>query len=309
MKIFKIIILVFISLIVGLMIIGFIWKDDFFKEVLPDVEKIKLAKIAIRDDNSSVQLELVIQNKKYINYHLKSLELDVYNDSLSLLHYSIDSGLLLNRNEKKIIELQFLLPIKKIIKRVKKLQNIDSTDIRISGWAIFSTVFGDLPLHIDERKTVVVPRLITAELEEIKYHGKKNNKYILQVKVKVNNPNDEKMEIKNITYDLYGEDLFEIHGAYQDQISLKAMSHEWLTFPVQVEIEDKVKLISKMIFNKDIIQYRFTMKGKIESMGGIDEEIPLTVNTKGKIELLDKKRKNKFKFTLEKKHPKKKKKH
>ncbi len=186
---------------------------------------------------------------------------------------------------------------------MKNLQGSDSTEIKITGWAVFSTPFGDHTIRINEHQLVEVPRLITVQLEEIQYDGKRGDKYLLEVKIKVNNPNDKKVEIKNVSYDFYGEDLFELHGNYHDNISVKPMGSVLLSFPLKVKIENKFKLISKMIFNKDIIHYRFGMKGEIESMGGIDQEILVKISTHGKVELLDKNRKNEIKFTW-KKNPK-----
>ena len=286
-----------------LIVIGFIWKDELIQAMLPEAEKVKVTRITISNNSAAIHMELILHNQKYISYHLQSLHLDVYNDTLSLLHYDRDSVLILKRNERKMIPFECVLSLKKIIRRVKNLQGSDSTEIKITGWAVFSTPFGDHTIRINEHQLVEVPRLITVQLEEIQYDGKRGDKYLLEVKIKVNNPNDKKVEIKNVSYDFYGEDLFELHGNYHDNISVKPMGSVLLSFPLKVKIENKFKLISKMIFNKDIIHYRFGMKGEIESMGGIDQEILVKISTHGKVELLDKNRKNEIKFTW-KKNPK-----
>lgn len=290
-----------------LAVVAFIWKDDWIEMVLPKVEKVTVGEISISDDVANVSMELVIQNKKYLSYNLKSLTLSVYNDSISLLQYARDSGLVLNKNERKMIALDFDLPIKKIMKRVKSLQSSDSTEIKIIGVAVFSTPFGDYTLPINERQIVKVPNLVKVKVEEVQYNGKKDDKYLLEAKIKITNPNDEKLEIKNVSYDFYGEDLFEVHGKYLGQLSVQPMGHVWLTLPLQVKIENKFKLISKMILNKDVIKYKLTMKGQIESVAGVTQEIPIKLNTHGRVELLDKHSKNNIRFTLEKKHKRKKK--
>ncbi len=303
--------IVVILILLGLAATAFFARKQLIRGALPVVEKISGGRISIVNDSARIRLDVVVRNKGWVSYHLTAVSIDVSNDTLLLVHYLDDSSYVLEKNERKTFSIEFDFPLKEALERIRNLQDRDSTMIAVRGWIDLETAVGEVRMPVVQDFPVEVPIPPQIQVHEIEYvpGGKDDNKsapgkfYNFRVKVSVINLNRKKFEFKDVSYDFYAGELIESHGRLED-ILIDALDSTYMTLPLQVEVEQRAKLLYQVITNKDRVNYTIMMRGTIVSLGGFDQEISATFRNDGMVELYNPERK-KIPITIRRKNARK----
>lgn len=305
---------VVILILLGLLAAAFFARKRLIRGALPVVEKISGGSISIVNDSAHIRLEVILRNKGWVSYHLKSVRIDVSNDTLMLVNYLDDSTYVLGKNERKTFFLEFDFPLKEALERIRNLKDHDSTMIAVRGWIDLETIVGDIRMPVVQDFPIEVPVPPLIQVHEIEYlpGAEKGNKelkddpgklYNFRVKASVINLNKKKFEFKDISYDFYAGELIESHGRLQD-IAVDALDSMYFDIPLQLKVEHRAKLLYQVLTNNDVMSYTIMMRGTIVSLGGLDQEIAATFRNSGTVELYNPERK-KIPITIRKKNARK----
>jgi len=129
------------------------------------------------------------------------MDLSLVNSSLELVRYQRDSSYTLMAGEKKMFHLEFDLDTQQLIKRIRSLQNKDSTTVSIKGNILFDTYFGDYDLGIDKTIKVRVPTPPDITIREVEYLGVRSVDSIdFNIHIGVLNYNPNILGIRNVNY-------------------------------------------------------------------------------------------------------------
>lgn len=301
MKIFRSVTIVLLILS-ALAVIGYLARRQLLKQVLPEVEKVEIDNITVIDDSAYVRVLVLLRNKSWTSYELNSADFTLSNDSLVLVHYVNDSTQRLDVNQVRVFPISFVVPIKDAIRRIRSLQDRDSTVISIKGSATFTTMFGKTRKEFSKELSVEVPTPPKIKLGELVYLGEEKtgeNYYAFRMKLQIVNLNKKEFWFKDVSYKMNAGKQIESHGKIPGDIRILPMDSVNLEIPFRVTIDKEVSLFFKILFNNDIVTYNLNIKGTVVSVAGLQQDIPASFNTTGQVELYNPDRK-KIKFTINK---------
>ena len=285
----------------ALTVIGYLSRKQLIKQVLPEVEKVEIESITVIDDSAYVRINILLRNKNWTTYELNYADITLSNDSLVLVHYVNDSLYTLKENEVRIFPIAFAVPIKDAIRRIRSLQDHDSTTISVKGFASFTTMFGTSKREFSKDLHVEVPTPPKITLGELIYLGEQKqgdqNYYTFRMRVQVINFNKKEFWFKNVSYDMNAGKHIKSAGTIPNDIRILPEDTAQLDVPFNISIDNEVALFFNILFNNDMVTYNLNVKGTVASVGGLTQDIPASFNTSGQVELYDPNRK-KVKFTV-----------
>ena len=302
MKIFRSNVFVVLLIIAGLATIGYLARKQLIKKILPEIENVVIDNISVVNDSAYVRVLVKVKNNSWTSYELNGADFTLTNDSLVLIHYVNDSVQKLEKNQVCVFAIDFTVPIKDAIQRIRSLQDRDSTVVRINGWVDFTTMFGKNRQEFIKDLSVEVPTPPKIKLGELIYLGevkKGENYYDFRMKVQIVNLNKKEFWFKDVSYKMNAGKQIESVGKIPYDIRILPMDSVNLEIPFRVTIDREVALFFKILFNNDMVTYHFNIKGTVVSVAGLQQDIPASFNTTGQVELYNPDRK-KIKFTRNK---------
>lgn len=290
-----------IAVLVVLTATGFLFfrsmKKRLIRLVIPQVEEVYINNLVIENGIGKAHLFLFLENKDVIDYHIKSMDLALNNSSLELMRYKRDSAYVLLAGEKKKFDLEFDIDTKQLIKRIRSLQNKDSTTVTIKGFILFDTFFGDYKMHLDKAVRVKVPTPPDISIREVEYAGMRGlDSLDFNIHLAVLNYNPNIIGIKNVTYRFKGEDYFESHGQLPD-VYLDTSDTVVRVVPITVITKRKLELLSKIILNTDKVEYEISLDGILLLDNENQPELNVSITKHDTLEVVKKNKHKKVKFT------------
>lgn len=301
MRIFKPIAITLLVLSV-LAVIGYLTRRQLLKKVLPEIEQVEISNITVIDDSAYVKMLVMLRNKSWTSYELNYADITLANDSLVLVHYVNDSVQKLEVNQVRVFPISFTVPIKDAIRRIRSLQDRDSTMISVKGWVNFTTMFGQSKREFEKEIAVEVPTPPKIKLGELEYLGEEKgdqNYYSFRMKVKVVNLNKKEFWFKDVSYNMEAGKQIKSVGKIPGDIRILPMDSVYMEVPFRVTVDKELALFFKILFNNDIVTYHLNITGTVVSVAGLQQDIPATFNTSGQVELYNPDRK-KIKITVHK---------
>jgi hypothetical protein len=292
--------------IAGLGVIGILARRQLIKQVLPEVEQVLIEHITVIDDSAFVKVNVLLKNKGWTSYELNYADITLSNDTLVLVHYINDSLQTLEVNQERIFSIAFAVPVKDAIRRIRNLQDQDSTIISVKGSVKFNTMFGESQREFTKDISVEVPTPPKIKLGELVYlgPGKTDEKsYDFSMKVQIVNYNKKEFWFKDISYRMTAGKQIESFGKIPGDIRILPMDSVNMSVPFRVTIDKEVALFFKVLFDNDVVTYHLNIKGTVVSVAGLQQDIPASFNTSGQVELYNPDRK-KIKFTVARKNKK-----
>lgn len=278
-----------------------IFRKKLIRATLPELEKVQLAEVALLNDSAYVKFTLTVRNKGFWNIELRSVTVNIYDDTTLVLSYQNDTLKKLARNEIKTEELYCTLPLTKIMGQIREHQGEDSVGLRMEGVFVYSTIFGEMTSSVTQRLPVKVPIPPQLFVRQIEYMGKHDGGYDLLYHITLWNENPRTLELENISYTLQSEDKLNMEGSI-DNIAIEALDSTLLVLPVHLKVTNKFGLITRIILDKDDMNYSFVLKGTITSFTDIvKEDVPVVITRYGILELYNKDKVNRPKITFRKK--------
>jgi|GEM_PF-3556402 len=298
MRILKITAVIVVLLIGIAAVVFFVFRKRLIKSVLPEVEEVYVQNLVIENGVGHAHLVLSLDNKDVINYNVSSIDLTLRNNQLELMHYQSDSSYTLLAGEKKDFDLEFKINTKQLVKRIRSLQDQDSTSISVKGSIVFEMKFGRYTMEIDKMVKVRVPTPPDIKIREIEYlgiRGRDSIDFNLHIGVLNNNPNI--IGIKNTTYRFTSKDFIESSGVLPDVV-LDTSDTVVRVVTITLVTSRKMELLSKLILKNDPIEYEFELNGILLHQNEKRNEIGISLVKRDKLNF-DNKRKgsSRIKFT------------
>ena len=294
------IILLILVLIAGIFVVY--GRRILIEAIVPDLEEVTVAEMVIDGDSARVKLTLSVHNRGVWRMDLLKTELNVYDDTILLLNYSNDSIKTIERDEFKIETLYLTLPLEKIMARIREHQGEDSTALTIRGQITFESFFGERTEPVNRIYYIRVPIPPKLYVRQVDYLGRNDDKiHKLMMHMTLVNLNPRRLDMSDVTWGIYGEDLLSMNG-FMDDIHVAALDSTVIRVPVNLELLNKAGLISRIVLDNDMVDYSFALNGTIEALTGVvTRDVPVTIHTYGRVELYDRKRENGPKINFKRK--------
>jgi LEA14-like dessication related protein len=300
MKIVKRTLLVLFILLLAAAAAIYFWRVEIREHVLPSVEDVTVEKVSIHNNKAHISMFLTVTNPDMADFELDKVVMEVLNDTLHLMRYENDSALAIKRGETRTFPFEFDLPMKPLMKRIRSLQDQDSTDLRVIGSMIVKTNFGDFRLPIDRIIDVPVPTPPKVTVHSIEYLGHENENYDFIINLSLEIKNENITALRDVTYDFQGSDFLESKGTYDKDVVPDGSGRAEVHLPVRVAAVNRLKILSKVLTNNDIIDYKLVMTGTVITKNDDISEVPLSFMKEGQVELYNKERKGKVPITKRK---------
>jgi hypothetical protein len=287
-------------IIASLATIGYLTRRQLLKQVLPAVEQVVVESINVIDDSAYVKVLVMVRNKNWTSYELNFADITLSNDTLVLVHYVNDSVQKLEQNQVRVFPISFVIPIKDAIRRIRTLQDRDSTMITVKGWVEFTTMFGKSSRTFSKDVSVEVPVPPKITLGELIYLGEVKegeNYYDFRMKLRVINLNKKEFWFKDVNYKMDAGKQIHSVGKIPGDIRILPMDTVHMEIPFRVTIDKEMALLFKILINDDVVNYKFSVTGTVASLAGIHQDVPASFTTSGQVELYNPDRK-KIKFTV-----------
>jgi|GEM_PF-2177382 len=279
---------VFFYFILSLLLVAailFFTRKQIVREIMPEVDKLEIDHISISNDTIHVSLLLVLKNGLLKSYQAEGINIAITSDSVLILQYTNSHKALIPDSLNRV-NINFNVPIQNLKNQVNRHDGGDSIQIGIKGEITFSTEYGSFNIPVDE----VIPLLFPVQpkfiIDQVEYLGRGEEKgyFNFKLHLKVVNRGKQEFHFKNIDYHFFGENLLESEGKFAD-LFIPAEKSVILVLPIEIKVSHQMKLLYKIVFDKDEIDYKITVHGTIVSIAGYTKDIPATFTNKGKVEL------------------------
>jgi LEA14-like dessication related protein len=272
-------------------------KKRLIRTVVPQVEEVYINNLIIENGVGRAHLILFLENKDVIDYNVKSMDLALNNSSLELMRYKRDSSYVLLAGEKKKFDLEFDIDTKQLMKRIRNLQNQDSTTVTITGDILFDTFFGDYKMNLNKTVKVKVPNPPDISIREVEYVGMRGlDSLDFNIHLAVLNYNPNILGIKDVKYRFSSEEYFESHGMLPN-VKLDTSDTVVRIVPITVITKRKLELLSKIVLNTDRLEYEIVLDGILLLENENQQELNVSVTKRDTLEIVKKNKQKKVKFT------------
>jgi len=284
-----------------LVIVVIIFRKPLLRSTMPKVENVRLAELVLVNDTAFVNLSVTIRNKGIWHIDLRHVRLSVYDDTVLIMSYVSDTLRTINRNDILNEILYCKIPVESVRRRILLHQGEDTIGLRLKGELIYTTVFGELISEVNEQIPVNVPIPPTMEVRRIDYMGREDGGYNLMFHLTLINQNPRELQMDDISYSVTAKDI-KMEG-YLDNITIDARDSTLILAPVHMDLSNRFALITRIILDKDEMDYSFALEGTIVSLTRIvDEDAPVTITSSGHMELYNEDEHNRPKINFRKKH-------
>ncbi len=274
-----------------LAVLLFFTRKQIIEQLLPKVKKIEIDHISISNDSIHVSLFLELKNRLITSYQAEAIDLAISSDGALLIQYTNSHKALAPDSLNRAI-INFGIPIKNLKNQANIHEGGDSILISIQGEITFSTEYGSFNILIDEQIPFQFPIQPEFSIEQVEFLGRGEEKGFFDFKLhlKVVNKGKKEFHFKNIQYHFIGENYIESEGKLSDFFipAEKSMSY---IIPVEIKVSHQMKLLYKVIFDKDEINYKIAVRGTIVSIAGYTKDIPASFTNRGTVELYNPKAK------------------
>ncbi len=247
------------------------------KSLIPRFEDVRLQHILIENGIGKANIELIIENKGNIDYKVKAIDLNLLNGSRILATYQNDSSFSFVSGKKKSYNLTFDIDTKQLLRRIKDLQNRDSTQIQIRGSLTIDLPLASYPIQINKSLLVKVPDAPDIAIPQIEYIGNRGADsldFLIHLEVKNNNPNI--VSIKNVHYTFEIKDYVSSSGELPNMLlDTSRVIQEIL--PLTLVSKRRMELLSKILLRADSLVYHLELGGDLQLNDQDMKKIPIRI--------------------------------
>jgi len=260
--------------------------------ILPDPSKIMFINATIKQgDSIQSKAAIIFQNKSPYKLSIDSVFFQVELNKEKLIEEFVPLDLKQMRHQKDTIQLPIDFSRKKFKKVLDKLKGVDSTDLDISCYVIYKTMFGRVKIDYNKAIRISVP--IPPQINVVKVERKKFNLLdkVLETTVHleiINKGKNIDLQLKNIQYTLKIDNSLSSEGVVNKTITIKPESTSFVELPINLKINHPVKTIVEILTDNDQTNYMLHLRAEmIEHMTDKSKQnpIPIEVEAEGAMEL------------------------
>lgn len=273
---------------IGVIVIFFNPKKGL-KLVLPELQDIKLAKAAIKNDTAYVGVDMVLENNSIFKLNIDTLFYKITLADSLLFEETKVLQMKQKPGEKKQVEVSVRIPIHKTMRTIKFLQKQDSTYIEIEAYIVYNTLFGNTKIPVSKRVKIKVPVPPQIKVEHIETDHvnlpKKTADITATIKI-VNKGELLDLNIHQIHYSIsLGNKLVTSHGTFDKPITIRPSSEVLVEIPITVEVNNVLKTAWKFITNEKL-EYDIKVTAQLDENSFYKKsDIPLEITATGKLKL------------------------
>ncbi len=289
-KVKKTSIVLIIIVIIAIIIINVFNPKKALTFVLPDLSHIAYIDAKVKGDSLFTKIDLLVQNRSFYNIEIDSIYYKIKFSDVLVAKGLIALDITQNKFEIDTVKLPINVPFKKIRKKIKSIQESDSTTVDYEFYIIYNTIFGKMKIDYANSQRVEVP--IPPEIKVLSSSKKKYNirhkTLTANVKVElINNGKNIDMELSNIRYHFTSKKFWHKEQVLDQKIRIKPSATTSVKLPIAVIVKHPLKTAFSIIRNKDIVDYNLTIQAdmKLSKVKNNDQLIPIHFEISGDLEL------------------------
>ncbi len=265
--------------------ITYIFKSKITSGFIPDIEQSGPIFIKIIKDTAYVKSKLLLKNNTLLNIKIDSVhyKISIYNKT----HLQNEQflGIDLPPHGEDSIDLSIKVPYLTILNDFKnERKKSDSLTYSINVFLKYSTVFGKKEKLVNKQIKIKIPHPPEFIVEDIKYK-KVHLKNILAVaRIKIINPNNIKLSIKEIHYSINILKQGNVKGSFDNRITIMPSGSTYIDLPFEININNFGRTLFEILINKDNYDYTLTLNAILKT-DKTKEFIHLDIMKTGKMEL------------------------
>jgi LEA14-like dessication related protein len=285
-KVFRIAGIILLLLIVAAVILVLLNPKKIVGYIVPEIKQVNEINIVLKGDMAYLNSKLTVKNKSIFNIAIDSIKYNIELMGKEYIQSEKYLGLKLKPAMVDTIDFSITVPYKEILHDLKEERKKgDSTDYTINVSLIYSTVFGNAVLPYKKTDFVTIPKPPELEIVHVHYHKVRLTHFSADVNVKLINPNNLDMTIKQFNYDIDISKRGNIVGSYLEPIHIKPKSETLVILPIEVEMKHIAKTLYDVITNQDNYDYVLKLDALVESPDPQQEPIHINLYKAGKMEL------------------------
>ncbi len=274
----------------GLSIFTYLNPKKALKLILPDLNKIAYIDAKIKGDSLFTNIDLSVKNTSFYNLVIDSIYYKVKLSEELVAEELVSLDISQKKFETDTIRIPLNVPFIKIRKKIKSMQDRDSTAVDLKFYVIYKTPFGKSRFDFQTTEKIAVP--IPPEIKVLEITNKKYKllKKELDAKIRVEVLNKGKnidMEIMNINYHFKSNLFKHKKQTLQKKVVIKPKATVIIDLPISVEVIHPLRTIVDIAKDKEIINYEFIVDAEmmLGTLDNSEDPIPIHFEAVGKIDL------------------------
>lgn len=268
--------------------------------VFPNLEGITGIYANIGSDSAHTTVDLVLKNQSPFKLVIDTVYLKVELNNIMLAEQTVAVRLDQEKHQTDTVKFPLNISVKKIRKTIEDLSAVDSTDLKITSYAVYNTFLGKVKMPVERIIRIAVPvppKIKVLKVERGKFHLRdKQLDATISIEI-INKGKNVDIKLTDIHYKLVVKDNFETDGMLQQSIRIKPGSTQVIDIPVVIKIDRPLKTLMNIATDNDTYPYSLYMNCMLKEMQIKAEErlIPVEITNQGKMEIKKEKKDKKSK--------------
>jgi LEA14-like dessication related protein len=282
------VILVLLLGVIGYSIYYFIQRQKMINLLIPEVKEITLIKANLHADTAFIEVNMIVENKAPYRMSIDSIICNLSLGGTKIVSVSQYIGLRQESGESDSVKFSVNIPISRTRKKIKSLQNQDSTGVQLEAMIVYSGFM--VPFAKTKQIEVPVPpqfRVIKTEKKELRLFQKEVDVDLFLAII--NEGKNLSLDIHDLQYRLtVGNDMI-TKGKLGKDVSIRPRSSQIIKFPLGFEMKHPMKTIFKVWKDEDQVPFHLMLSGYMDA--GKMKRIPVVIFASGRMEIVNEQKK------------------
>lgn len=263
----------------------YFFRRQIIARLTPDAEQSGNVYVNVKKDTAYISTKLIIKNKAPININIDTIKYKVsmYNTihlqgkqflNIELPPYGKDSA-----------NIFLKVPYSAILEDFKEERNEnDSAIYYINILVQYSTIFGKKERALNKQIKIKIPRPPKLIVQDINYKKIQLKNILAEANIKIINPNNIKLSIKEIKYTLNILKQGSVSGKFNEPINIKPTGSTFIELPMEISMNNLGRTFVDILMNNDNYDYTLNINAVLTT-DKTNELIHLDLLKTGKMEL------------------------
>lgn len=258
--------------------------------IFPDLNKISYINTSIKNDSAFTKISIILQNKNPYKLVIDTVDFELELNDTIIAHQTVSLNIKQSAYESDTVLVPLNLSIKQVMNLIANMQDEDSTNIILRGFAVYETFLGRKKLDFDKNTKIEVPIPPKVKVLKVVREGYSIKEKILKAKATIEIINRGKnldLKITDIHYDMIVRNTLRSNGVISKPVIIKPRSSVIVTIPIEIEIYNPLKTAWMIGTDNDQFNYSLNVTCNIkENLSEKSFASPASVNATGVLELV-----------------------
>jgi LEA14-like dessication related protein len=252
--------------------------------LIPEIDQIKQASIKIKGDTAHTDLLIRFKNKGIFKINIDSLSYKVTFDTLQVLNKMQPLQLVLKPGDIDSMTIPVAIPYKRIIGRIRQLQNRDTTDITTEVRIAYNTIWGKTVLPHKQLHRIGTPIPPKFELDRLEFVRIQDRSIHFNAHLRMINDGNIDLRLSNLKYKFKLKEHLDAEGGHAATIVVKPHSVTKEVLPIEAKFSHVLKAALLVVKDDDLLPYNVVISAMLEGEEG-KEPTEIIIKKAGSFEL------------------------